>query len=237
MRLGGALDDQFDKDAIESYVEIPAKIGFFKRLKLEREGKELPKERVYLPLEASATIVRPLLGFIFLAFGVIICIVFYGLLLGSDSFSAHASIGERIWVSLLALISLPISLSAVWVGIMLCRDFFLPGPLLIIEKNGFRYASLSAALIPWSDIAFYGWMSSKGSIFGIQFFLRNIVPDDRRWLHKRIERTTSRKRWGATSAAVIICGLSSSKRALIKVIEQLALQHGAKHSSARDNPN
>src|SRR6185369_7394195 len=128
----------------------------------------------------------------------------------------------------LALIMLPLSLSGICLGIARCRDFFLPGPFLVIEKDGFRSTSLSAALIPWSDIVFYSLMSSKGSIYGIQFYLRNIIPNDRRWLHKRFERVANIKGRSATSAVIFISGLSSSKRILIEVMTQLARQHGAK---------
>jgi len=242
-QLRSAFDDHIEDSAADDYVEIPAKIGFFKKLRLEREGKELPKERIDLPLELAATIWMLGQAVALMVLGGASLLVFYLFLLGPENVFSHASlrenlsIGERVWLGCIAIFALFIGVFCLVAGIKRLFDFFRTGPLLVIEKEGLQYTNLSAALIPWADIAYYGWIGGKGGIYGIQFYLRNVIPEDRRWLHKRFERTASRRKWGATSAIVILSGLSSSKRTLIAVIEQLAVNHGAKHFSMRDNPN
>ena len=233
-RLGSALDDQTDSRAASGYVEIPAKIGFFKKLRLERDGKELPKERIDLPLELTATFRMLCQSVAFWAGGGASLAGFYAFLLSpenvfSPAFShGNAHIWERILMGCIGAFMFLIGISCLCIGTSRFFNFFRTGPLLVIEKDGFRYVPLSLSLIPWSDIAFYQLMAGKGGVYGMYFFLRNVVPQDRRWRPRRIERYARRKKLGASIIAVPASGLSSSTRVVTDVMHQLAICHGAK---------
>jgi hypothetical protein len=235
-----AINNLPEDSVTEDYIEIPARIGFFKKLRLEREGQALPIERIALPLETTASIRMLAKAIFILAFSALLISFSYIFFVSPENAASPdkaAGVGARILGGTVGTICFLIGISGILAATKYFRDYFHVGPLLVIEATGFRDMRVSSSLIPWNDIVFYDWMTGKGGTYGLSFYLRHVVEGDRRWLGGRLQRRAKKKGLGEDQMAVLTTCLSSSTRVVTAIMLLLARRHGAKIRPTWYNPD